>query len=137
MARPCKREDYVVQRIADLFRFADGLSPEQFPLSITLGERRVLMRDIHDIHRVIGEALCEIKPAKRPYILKRIADALKKKWELDEIAKVRVAVREAAAEYLPAKIKPTFAEVQKKYKGRLDRRAVKAADCSLRPTRKR
>jgi hypothetical protein len=133
MARPRKAVEYIVQRIADLFRYADGLPSSRFPLAIMLAEKRVLLRDRRDIHAAIGWLLCDVKPNLRPYVLNRLADALKekpRKSSPDDIAKIREAHRRAGDN-------PTFRKVDAEYHKLtgfpLSRRALKDADCPVLP----
>jgi hypothetical protein len=92
---------------------------------------------VRDIYCAIGQLLCDLEPKQRPYVLTRLAAVLKAKCELDDVAKARIAYCEAQAEYFPADIKPTFAEVEKKFQGQLDRRLLKEAGCSVRKCKRK
>lgn len=94
----------------------------------------------------IGERLCDLKPEVRPQILRQIADALegksarkRKSGKWDDVAKIREAWRRAKAKLkgLYRGDNPTFKEVAHEYRKltgwQLDRRALKDADCPVRP----
>ena len=138
MARPPKGEDYIVQRIADLFHYADGLDfsklkeGDEWELRF-LGTTPRLITSERDIHCAIGEFLCDVEPNIRPYVLNRLADALRqkpRKSSPDDIAKIREAHRSAGDN-------PTWQKVDAEYHKltgfHLDRRALEDAGCSIRP----
>jgi hypothetical protein len=142
MARPRKGEDYIMQRIADLFRYADGLpfsklkQGEEWELRF-LGTKPLLITSKRDIHCAIGLGLCDVEPNLRPYVLNRLADALRqkpRKSSPDEIALVREAWRKAKA---GLKKNPTFKEADAEYHKltgyHLNRRALRDAGCPIRP----
>jgi hypothetical protein len=144
MARPHKIDDYLVHRIADLFRYADGLQFSQLSKGdvweLTLADKRVLITDAQDVPRTIGQLLCDLEPEHRPRILRHVADALKgklarkrKSGKADDIVKIREAHRRAKAKLkgLYRGDNPTFKEVEQEYGEHLDRRAL-PNDCPVR-----
>jgi len=121
MARPHKQLEYLVQRVADLFRYADRLT---------------------EAHTQIGRVLCAVSPADRPYVLNRLADALRlkpRKSSPDAIALVREACRRARAKLkgLYKDDDPTFKEADAEFfkltGWQLDRRSIKDAGERVRP----
>jgi hypothetical protein len=143
MARPRKTQDYLVHRLSELFQYANQLPWHELKqggeFGVMLGTRVCVVTNVDEIYRGIGELLCRMKPQYRPQIMRQVTDVLKRKPRRstpDNVAKIRAAYQDAQAEYLPAKIKPTFREVDAKYrksnKGtHLDRRDL-PADCPVR-----
>jgi hypothetical protein len=143
MARPRKIDDYIVHRIADLFRYADGPAISKGD-TITLAEHRVLITDDKGIPHAIGELLCDLEPEHRPRILHRVADALtgklarkRKSGKADDIAKIREAWLQAKAKLkgLYKGDNPTKSEVEHEYGDHLDRRSL-PNHCPLRPDKR-
>src|SRR5438105_3861117 len=98
MARPHKIDDYVVHRIAELFRYADAESDEfvfQRGDVIMLAEQRLLITSNKCIPHAIGELLCDLEPKQRPRILYQVADVLRRKPRKlpDNLAVIREAYR--------------------------------------------
>jgi hypothetical protein len=141
--RPPKMDDYFVHRIADLFRYADGLQFSQFKEPVIITDKRLIPCGI-------GERLCDLKPEDRPRILHQVAYALagksakkRKSGKADDIAKIREAWPRAKAKLkgLYRGDNPTFREVYAEYHKLtgfpLDRRALKNAGCPVRPESRR
>jgi hypothetical protein len=151
MARPNKKDDYFVRRIADWFRYHDTLPWSKLKQGdrwdIISGDVRFRSTGVGDIHGGIGLALCEVTPEKRPYVLRQLITLLegksdkKRKTKPDEIALVRVAWRRAKAKLtgLYKGDNPTFKKVDAEYYKltgwHLDRRSL-PNDCPVRPDKR-
>ena len=132
--RPRNTEQYVVHRLAELFRYADGLpfSRLKKDVVIEMGDGTdVLVTNKQDLTSAIGELLCDLKPEARPHLLRQLAKLEKKrgKSQPDKIAEILRADKHAQAELrgFVQRDKPKHAEIEKKYGGHLDRRAVRQA----------
>jgi len=174
MARPNKKVNYIVRRIADLFHYYDRLpwsklkQGKEWKLRFP-GTRPMLITSKRDIECAIGLVLGELEPKKRPYVLRQLIKVLegksdkKRKTKSDEIALVREAWRGAKRRRAKAKLlflvavrtvqarlplwalpfllktgdNPTYREADTEFfkdNGyHLDRRALKDADCPVRP----
>jgi hypothetical protein len=121
MARPQKIQDWLVQRVADMFRYAHRLT---------------------EAHTQIGRVLCNVPPADRPWFLNRLADALRKKPRKsspDAIALVQEACRRARSKLkgLYKDDDPTWKEANAEFFKltgyKRDRRSIKDAGERVRP----
>ena len=131
MARPHKIDDYIVHEIADLIRYGallpwSQLEQEGNPFTVRLGEKEVIVTRKEQIYLAIGKLVCDLRETERPRILRQIAKALKTNAQ-DEITQIRIAAKQAQAEYLPTDIKPTHKEIEEKLGRHLDRRTLKLA----------
>jgi hypothetical protein len=143
MARPPKIDDWLVHRIAELFNYADEISElGEFPKTpdgkavllvwlpspTSLDAKPLPIKNEKVIPNAIGYLLSQIKPEKRPYVLRRLADVLKgkRRKSADDLAKIIEACRRAKAKWGED---TTFAKVEEEYRKvtgfhRLDRRAL-------------
>src|SRR5436190_1269026 len=125
MARPTKTQDYLVHRIADLFRILDyfddyfggaaGRHPieerkppiedgKQNAIKLRMADGQwVTVNSRDDVVGAVGRLLCDLKPEVRPQIIGKVADALegkygaKRKAAVDDVAKIWQAYFNAKA----------------------------------------
>jgi hypothetical protein len=141
-----KRYEYFVHRIANAFRRYDkGLPRLKSPTTVELWPR---VTDKRDFHELVGEFFCcSIPTKKRPQFFRWLADVMeaktaKRKRPVDDMAKIRIAVRKAQAKHGGGIGSATHAEIQSEYdkitgdRIRLTTRAIKCAGCSFRDARK-